>query len=115
MYKRQGATQVPQCSGATKRSLTDDLQQWLVDVKGDQRDGQEAEVELEGAGDGVDVLVLSCAYVCVLPVCTKDSSDSCFMVLYVHRNCCGLTVRGRGRMGLGTGEEQNIRGRVEWD
>ena len=95
------------CSGVTetKRSLTDDLQQRLVDVKGDQGDGQEAEVELEGAGNGVDVLVLSCAYVCVLPVCTKDSSDTWFMVLYVHRNRCGLIVRGMGKMGLEAGEE----------
>ena len=55
--------------------LTHDVDDLKVDVKGDERDGQEPEVELEQAGDGVDVVVLLLADLRHLAVCNHRNSS----------------------------------------
>ena len=54
--------------------LTDDVDDLVVKVEGDEGNGQQSQVELEDTCDGVDVIVAVRADVCQLTIC--DATDN---------------------------------------
>jgi len=49
--------------------LTNSVNQFEVDIKGDERYRQKAKVEFQYTGDGVDIIVSFYRNVCLLTVC----------------------------------------------
>ena len=65
-------------------TLTDDVDDLVVKVEGDEGNGQQSQVELEDTCDGVDVFVAVRADVCQLTICDKQTTGQLSLYSLTH-------------------------------